>query len=198
MKTWDELRSKLHWQSSTTYTIISRNKDDVIFSWRCFVCSCRWVSSGTLCSFLHRSKTCHLSLASDHSGAVKWRNSTRKNCDSKFVDFYSSMIIGVIWGARESGPPLLAAKCKILPSQHCKFFWREGGLCPGPNIDLIQWICLIAVLCVSSGFPNAHVCAVKLLIFNTRLLDKAPTQNGYASAVVSWSRFHCDRMGKLN
>jgi len=29
---------------------------------------------GTLCSFSHRPKTCHLSLASDHSCAVKGRN----------------------------------------------------------------------------------------------------------------------------
>jgi len=87
-------------------------------------------------------------MASDHSGAVKGRNfPTTSTQHGKFtirnsqqlVDFYSTMIIGVISEGREevlylqfwSGVTTLfkATKCNILSSQHFKFF---GGFALAP------------------------------------------------------------------
>jgi len=49
------------------------------------------------------------------------------------------------------------------------------------------------------AFQTQTLCLVKLLkFFIDDVLDKALTQKGYASAVFNRSRFHFDRVGKLN
>jgi len=145
-------------------------------------------------------------MASDLSGAGKGRNfvdSTRKNYDSQLFTTISGFLQynDHRRNFREttgSGLPRLewkyifkATKCKILPLQLCKFSGALPWLQYRPNtMNLFK----LKFSATSSGFPNADVLRGESFEF----FRQGVTQNGYASAVVIWSRFRFDRIGKLN